>query len=184
MSLVAAFLWSKSTSSIATVIFDDDTMQVLSTPKITYFPPYSFKFKRIMKQFIRAFCDDIKVLSATSQQRIIIEYKIVFITRRWRYMVPSKESKYVYKIFQQMMNKLSNRIPEIDLKSQIRNKLKGKHLLAFNRKLRSLNLVSRKVNTRFEYNLWAVALHATKKSYEKSLAKISEKLMEAFWRNE
>jgi hypothetical protein len=29
MSLVAAFLWSKSTSSIATVIVDDDTMHPL-----------------------------------------------------------------------------------------------------------------------------------------------------------
>ncbi len=181
MSLVAAFLWNKSNLSIAALIFDDKSMQVLSRPQIYYLPSYSFRFKRMTRQYINEFFKQLTELSISQQENIKIEYKILLMTRRWRYMKPAKESKYVYKIFQNAALKASKKIPALTLQPQARAKLTGKHLLAFNRKLRLLNLVSRKINTRFEYNLWAVALHASNKTYEQILAAIGRKFMEAFW---
>jgi hypothetical protein len=45
-------------------------------------------------------------------------------------------------------------------------------------------LVSRKKDTRYEYNLWAVALHATASNYERKLKLVRKILLDSYERDD
>lgn len=181
MRLVAAFLWNKSPRcSISTMLVDEDNVKILLPPKIHYLTNGYFKFRKDAKDIITNFFKEIIFLQKQHQAIIKIEYRIVFHSDIF-YMIPAKESAFVLRIFLQHLVKLERQNPDIIVGMQLRNKLSGKALRHFKRRLRSMYLVSRKKDTGFEYHLWTVALHATKTNYEKKLNSIQEKLVNAVW---
>lgn len=182
MSLVAAFYWQKSPKCcISTLIFDDDTMEIVSSPKINYFPANSLSFKNKVKKCIKDFFTEINNLYHEYDVYIKIEFKIVFNVMHIPYLKPAKESKYVYKTFMYWLEKTKKRITTLKISSQLRKTLSGKPLHYFNRELKALHLVRRKKDTRFEYKLWAVALHATESNYEKKLKRVRNILLRQVW---
>lgn len=182
MSLVAAFVWTKSPRcSISTMIYDDDNLEIVSKPRIQYFSEGYFSFRRYSKNAIKEFFTDIERLQKTRQTPVIIEYKIVFNVHEIPYLAPAKESKFVHKTFNILARKLKSKVNEVKIRPQLRSRLSGKPLKHFKRELRTLHLVSRRRDTGFEYLLWSVALHATAATYLKKLQFIRNKLVSAMW---
>ena len=182
MSLIAAFLWNKSPRcSISTMIFDEETIQLLSAPTIHYFAKSYFRFRRDVKLVIKHFFAEIKRLQQRHKKPITLEFKIVFHAHDIPYLKPAKESKFVYDLFLKYYKKTKRKLKSIDINPQLRKRLTGRHLIQFKKELRSLYLVSRKRHTGFEYHLWTVALHATPATYAAKLNKIRTKLVNAVW---
>lgn len=186
MSIVATFLWIKSPKlSICTMIHDNQTVELLLKPMRQDLPSGYFPFRKAVKKIIGDFFQEIVQLHKARETQIIIEYKIIFNATVYPYyVVPSKESKFVYKTFMKGLKKLTKRNEFISVKPQLRSKLTGKSLKYFKRELRALYLVSRKRNTGFEYLLWMVALHATESTYKKLLAQMRNKLFDSAWHKE
>jgi len=175
MSLIATFLWKKSPQTIATFVFDDETIQIIRTPQIFYLPK---KLKFLKKEIIKIVTDFIKDLEILSKEhaRIIVEYKIVFKAESIPWITLSPESKYVYKKFIQAMTISQTNCKQIKLKPQLRKKLSGKALKYLKQELQKMELVSGKRTRGFEYHLWMIALHATAKTYRPTLKKIKQRL--------
>lgn len=182
MSLVAAFLWKKTPESISTLIFDDDNVNIILKPNIHYLPKNFLAFRREAKKIINHFFSKIVRAHALSKTKIKLEYKIVFTAENIPHLTPAKESLFVYKTFIYHAKKTKKRIKNLKIQPQLRRKLSGKILRKFNKQLQHLYLLNRKQKTRYEYNLWAVALHATPGTYEVTLNRIKEKLMDSFWK--
>lgn len=183
MAIVAAFLWNKKKNpSISTLIFDESNMKILSPPHIDYFAEDFFRFKNEVTKVIEHFFE--KILSFNNNQKIVIEFKIVFNATQVYYLIPSPKSNFVYRTFKYFLHKTKQKSKNVHVNPQLRKQLSGRSLKLFHRQLRLLNLVSRKINTRFEYNLWGVALHATPKTFELRLKSIRQKLMDEFWKKE
>jgi hypothetical protein len=182
MSIVAAFLWKKHPRlSLCTMIYDDENIDMLSPPKILYFPESYLRFRREAKNAIKDFFEKIKKLHEAHRKPVIIEFKIVFHAHAIPYLSPSKESLYIYSIFSYYLKKTKKRLKSIKIKPQLRNRLTGKALNQFKRELRSLYLVSRKKDTGYEYHLWTVALHATTATYADKIRQIRTRRLNAMW---
>lgn len=182
MSLIAAFLWNKSPRpSISTMIFDDESMDLLVQPTIQYYPKSYFQFRRAARSSIKTFFSQIERWHSSSKQTVVVEFRIVFHAHDIPYLIPAKESKFVFTSFNKYFKKTAKKIPAMTLKPQLRKRLSGKSLKQFKKELRSLYLVSRKKDSGFEYHLWAVALHATAATYRGRLHKIRNKLLSAMW---
>lgn len=185
MSMIAAFLWNKSSNgSISTMIIDDQSMQFLLRPKIYYMPQGYFRFRVAAFRIIKDFFMQIKRLHKLDKKTVILEFRIVFHAYEIPYLLPAKESKFVYTNFMAFAKLTKKTLKTLQIKPQLRKRLSGKALQQFKRELRSLHLVSRKRNTGFEYHLWTVALHATSTTYKEKLHVVREKLVNAMWNNE
>ena len=181
MSLIAAFMWKKHPRcSISTLILESENMEVLSKSDIHYFTTGYLRFRRESKKTIKNFFAKIEKEYKTHKTSVTLEYKIVFHALHIPYLSPSKESKYVAKVFANYLKKTKKKI-KMEVKPQLRNRLSGKSLKQFKRELRSLYLVSRKKHTNYEYHLWTIALHATKATYASKLQKIRLKLIDKVW---
>lgn len=185
MTVIAAFLWNKSPRpSISTMIFDKEDIQFLSTPNIKYFPESYLRFRKASKNVIKDFFSQIKDIQKKHKQNIVIEFKIVFQAHEIPYLIPAKESLFVYNTFIYFTKIIKRKNKKIRIQPQLRRKLSGKELKHFKNELRSLHLVRRKRETSFEYHLWAVALHATSSNYEEKLVKIRKKMLNAMWNDD
>jgi hypothetical protein len=185
MSLIAALQWRKSPKCcVATLIFDEENMKILSSPKINYLPKNYFRLKREVKKIIKDYFQQIQKLHHEYGKPIKLEFKIVFNVKNIPYIIPAKESKFVYKNFNYWIKKTQKRIKNLTVNPQLRKKLSGKSLKSFNKQLQSLHLVSRKKDTRYEYNLWAVALHATVSNYERKLKLVRKILLDSYERDD
>lgn len=181
MSLIAAFLWRKSPKlSICTLMFDSETMKIISSPKIVYFSKKLFSFRSEAKQIINEFVFQLMQFSKV-YKNIFIEFKIVFDVSDMSWFKVSNKSRFVNGFFIKSVAKIQRTNPHIKLRAQLRQKLSGRALKHFKRELRLMNLVSRRRDTGFEYHLWTVALHATPKTYEKKLQIIKKKLFQTWW---
>lgn len=182
MSLIAAFLWKKSPNqSISTLIFDDSNIKILSSPVIHYLPDGYLRFRRETNKIVKNFFLQALYFHNVTKQPIKIEHKIVF-DADIPYLIPAKESKYVYRTFMYWAKKISKKIRYLKICPQLRKKLSGKSLKFFNRGLRSFDLLSRTAGTRYEYNLWALALHATPATFEEKLKYLKNKLIAEYWK--
>lgn len=185
MAMIAAFLWNKSSNgSISTMIIDERSMQYLSPPKIHHMPQAYFRFRLAAFKLIKEFFMQIKRLHKLHKKPVIIEFRIVFHAYDIPYLLPAKESKFVYTNFMVMVKLLKKTLRNLQIKPQLRKRLSGRELQQFKKGLRSLHLVSRKRHTGFEYHLWTVALHATSTNYKDKLITVREKLLRAMWNEE
>ena len=182
MSIVAAFLWRKTPKpQICTMVYDDQTLIILSAPKIYYFSQKTFSFRKEAKLIVDEFINELSTLAILKTTRLIIEHKIFFKTSGTFWFIPAKKSQFLYDYFIKAIHRLKKLSFEVSLKPQLRSRLKGRPLKIFKRELRKMKLVSRKRDTHYEYHLWALALHATSKTYDKKLASLKEKLLDQFW---
>lgn len=182
MSLIAAFHWNKSPRcAISTMVVDDETMQYVSAPKMQTLPKGFLSFRKAAKAVIKEFFVELIKLNKINKQPIVLEFKIVFHAYDIPYLMPAKESSFVYKTFNAFARKAKKSIRSMKIKPQLRKKLTGKALIQFKKELRSLHLVSRKKTTGFEYHLWAVALHATTATYKTTLQQVRRTLVDAMW---
>lgn len=185
MSLIAAFHWNKSPRcAISTMVVDEETMQYMSPPKIQALPKGFLNFRRAAKAVIRDFFIEIIRLHKANKKPIILEFKIVFHVHDIPYLMPAKESSFVYKTFNAFARKAKKSIRTMKIQPQLRKKLTGKTLIQFKKELRALHLVSRKKTTGFEYHLWAIALHATPVTYKARLQQVRKILVDAMWSEE
>lgn len=185
MSLIAALFWNKSPNcAISYMIVDDENMQYVVKPTINRLPKKYASFKKSAKNTIKEFFIEVKNLHIKHKKPIIVEYKIVFHVPHLLNFTPAKESLFVQKQFIKYCKKTIKKSKSIKLKPQLRNRLSGKALKQFKKKLRSLYLVSRKKDTGFEYHLWTVALHATPATYAEKLLQVRKKLLKLMWKEE
>ena len=76
---MATFLWRKSPrASICTFIYDNDSIEMISEPKISFFSHKLFSFRKEAKKIINSFISELEKLSSDNKEPIVIEYKIVF----------------------------------------------------------------------------------------------------------
>lgn len=182
MSLIAAFLWNKSPRcSISTMVIDDKKIAFLLAPTIHYLPKSFFGLRKNAKSVIKHFFNEIIRLRKSTKEPIIIEFKIVFYAHDIPYLIPSKESKFVHKIFNNYLSKTKKKIKQLKVNPQLRRRLSGVALKRFKKELRNLHLVNQTRETNFEYHLWTVALHATNATYKTKLQQIKKKLIDAIW---
>lgn len=182
MSIVAAFLWNKSPRTyISTMIFDEDTMEVFTLPKIEFFAKGYLTFRRQAKKSILAFFNDIIKAYSKKRKTVRLEFKIVAEVSDIPYMYPAKESRYVRKVFLYYAKKTKQKIKRLKVSPQLRSKLTGRALRIFKRELKSLYLVQRRRDTGYEYHLWAVALHATASTYLEKINRVRRILIDAIW---
>lgn len=136
MSLIAAFLWNKShQSSISMMIVDSDNMQFLLTPRIHYLPRGFFTFRRDARKVINLFFKEIQRLHKTKKKKIAVEFKIVFHAPHISYLSPAKESAFVHKTFHNALKKTKKSIKSLEVKPQLRRRLKGKALKQFKKNI-------------------------------------------------
>lgn len=182
MSLVAAFLWNKSPRcNVSTMVFDEETMEIIAAPKIEYYAKGFFRFRLQAKTTVKKFFNDLNQIQNLRKKPIRLEFRIVFNAINIPYLSPAKESEYISKIFFYYLKKTKIKNNAFTITPQLRSKLSGRPLIKFKKELRSLYLVSRKRNTGYEYHLWTIALHATTATYQRKLDSIREKLMENYW---
>jgi hypothetical protein len=182
MSIIAAFYWTKSPRhSISTLIFDDETVDILSPAKIDYLPQNDMSFQKAAKLCIQQFFSEISKLNRIYQQPISVEFKIVFKVHEIFYMQPSDESQFVYDFFNKIFKQTKSKIKSLKLRPQLRKRLSGKSLKHFKKELRTMALIIRKRNTGYQYHLWALALHATNMTYLSKLKKIKKNLFNRLW---
>jgi hypothetical protein len=163
------------------MIIDDKVPKIIAQPKIHYLPNGVISFRRYAKSIIKNFFSQIEALPKSQKNPIKIEHKIVFHAKHIPYLTPAKESLFVYKVFMKHAKKLKSKSRYVVIEPQLRKLLSHKPLRSFKKNLRSMELVSRKRNTGFEYHLWAVAMHATKTSYSAKLNLLRNKLLNSMW---
>lgn len=182
MSLIAAFLWNKSPRcSISTMIINNQNMAFLLPPAIDYLPKGFCVFRKNAKMIIKHFFDQIIRLKKLTKEPIVIEFKIVFYAHDIPYLIPAKESMFVYKTFNKYLSKAKKQAKQFKVNPQLRRRLSGVQLKRFKKELRNLHLVSQTRETNFEYHLWTVALHATNATYKTKLQQTKKKLVDAMW---
>lgn len=183
MSIIAAFLWKKSPHcSICTMLLDEDTMQFIVRPTIKYIPKQKSQFKKAARAVIKEFFAAIEHVYRRNKAQIILEFRIIFKGTNYYYITPAEESLFVEKQFKFYLKKTKKIIKKnLKIKPQLRQRLSGKILKLFKKRMNSLHLVSRKKHTNYEYHLWTVALHATPKTYSEKLRKVKAKLVNAIW---
>src|SRR5438105_3568554 len=103
-------------------------MEIISSPRIRYYPKKKLSFKREVKKTIKKFFQEITFYHRKYKKPVSLEFKIVFNVTGVEYMVPAWESLYVYTLFLNACEKLNNSIDDFELNSQLRKRLSGKAL--------------------------------------------------------
>jgi hypothetical protein len=162
MATVLAMLWEKPSNSLSYLVYDSSTGGVLMLPDQVPIAETTVAAR------IRDIFNKVRVHTPSA-----LEYKILQhgtpatnIKGRMQYSTPHATSLAVFNAVIAESSKLN-----ISPKPQQKSKLTGTSLRKFRSGMRDLGLVARGKGTAWQVHLWAVALHATDNTHEKSMQK-------------
>lgn len=77
MSLVAAFVWRKSPlPSICTFVYDNETIEIISKPKIYFLPQNFFSFRKKAKKIINDFISELNQLAKRYKKILFLNIRL------------------------------------------------------------------------------------------------------------
>ncbi|MDQ2994523.1 MAG: hypothetical protein M3R00_06210 [Pseudomonadota bacterium] len=171
MSLIAAFLWDSSAKSVAHMVVDSKYCSISRPKKKTLDKPDSFRKEADGE--IEIFFNELKKeFNRSPGGKIRIEFKIIgnatpaFPTSTNKV---GNESKIINKIFRENVENNSN---ICSLTKQLRKKLSKEARAKFKEGLVELEYIVDKKGEAYMIDLWALATHATEKTFEKCLKKL------------
>ncbi|MCB0419462.1 MAG: hypothetical protein KDD61_00590 [Bdellovibrionales bacterium] len=167
--MIAAFHWDSSKKEVSTLFVEDKTWKVRNRPKnikCNSTTNHSV-FTKNANDAISDFFNEINNLQ-TLGNTVLVEYKIVsgsgpIVRYKNRFAKQGVESDFVEKTFKTYLSqyKLKHR--------SLRTNLKKEALSEFTKMIKGLNLMGSNRGEAFKHRVWAVALHATKKTYSKKV---------------